>query len=171
MKKSAQKGFTLIELMVVITITAVIGVFTLSNYRSFGEDQNLKSAVLDIQSQFRAAQTNAQTNVKCDTANGAVWQIELNRGSVKLKCQDPIPSPPSVVKKTVTFPTNIVIDSLNGGSSCTVTFPSMMTFGLLSGQVSLGDPNCASLTIVLKNTNTTTTKSLTVDQSGRIYAN
>ncbi len=70
--KVMPKGFTLIELLVVIAIMAVVGTFTIANYRSFGEDQDLKSASLDIQSQIRTAQTNATTGKKCIPRNDPI---------------------------------------------------------------------------------------------------
>lgn len=89
-------GFTLVELMVVIAIMAVIGAYTLSNYRSFGEDQNLKNAVLDIQSQLRAAQTSATANAICNNnQSGATWQLVYNtdKTTVNLYCQESLPIP------------------------------------------------------------------------------
>ena len=59
------RGFTLIELLVVIVIMSIIGTFAIANYRSFGEDKELESASLDIQSLLRTAQTNATTGTKC----------------------------------------------------------------------------------------------------------
>lgn len=175
MKKTAQNresGFTLIELMVAITISVIIGIVVISNYRAFGEDQNLKSAVLDIQSQLRAAQANASTNVKCDTQYGAAWQVELNSTTVKLKCQDPPPATSATDKKTLTLETNIAIQpSVTGtGSNCPSALPFIVGFALLKGNIDLGDPDCTALTITLKNSKTNNTKSLNIEQSGRIYA-
>lgn len=62
-------GFTLIELLVVIAIIAIIGTFAIANYRSFGQDKELESAALDIQSLIRVAQTNATTGKKCIPRN------------------------------------------------------------------------------------------------------
>lgn len=65
----SQKGFTLIELLVVIVIMAILGAFTIANYKSFGQDKELESIALDIQSLIRVAQTNATTGKKCIPRN------------------------------------------------------------------------------------------------------
>lgn len=70
------KGFTLIELLVVIAIMAVVGTFAIANYRSFGEDKELESIALDIQSLVRTAQTNATTGKKCIPRIDPVTQAE-----------------------------------------------------------------------------------------------
>ncbi len=170
---SAQRGFTLVALLAVIAIMAVVSVYTLANYRSFGEDQNLKNAVLDIQSLLRTAQTNATSNVICDTQYGATWQVEFaDIKTTKLKCQEPspIPLPAPVTKKTSTLDANIEIQSVNGGTSCQ-PLPFTISFAPLNGKITIGrNTACTSLTIPLKNTKTGSTKSFTIEQGGRIYA-
>lgn len=177
-----ERGFTLIELLVVISIMAIIGVFTLANYGDFGEDQNLKSAVLDMQSQLRTAQANATTNLKCNTQSNAVWQVVYtNTPTVNLNCQElplPSPTPAPTSKKSWQFGTNIQIQAVSGKcgivsdcSNCPSVLPFTISFDPLNGKVSLGsDARCTSLTITLINNNTTSTKALIIEQGGRIYA-
>lgn len=164
------QGFTLVELLVVIAIVAIIGVFTLANYRSFGEDQNLKNAVLDTQSQLRTAQTNATSNVQCVSKFGATWQVEFaNLVTINLKCIEPA-SPPTL-KKTISLNTNIVLKSpITGtGSNCPILPPFTISFDPLTGKIGLGDPSCTSLTITLQNSKTGSTRFFTIEQGGRIY--
>jgi len=178
MPRTVSNAFTLIELLVVIAIMAVIGVFTLANYRSFGEDQNLKNAVLDVQSMLRAAQTNAISNVVCNTQYGATWKVEFsNTTTVVLKCREP--SGTSFTKKTLTLGSNIAINSVSGtpSVSCPTVPPFTpftsftIYFDPLDGKICLGTmTNCTLLTITLINSKTTNTKSLVIEQGGRIYA-
>lgn len=166
----------MIELLVVISIMAVIGVFIVANYRSFGEDQKLKNAVLDIQSLIRQAQANATTNLKCNTQSNAVWQVEYNNATtINLKCQEPSASP--ITKKTLTLGANIEIQSVSEeGTGCPSAppfaspFPTI-SFAPLTGKITLGsDERCTSLTITVRNNKISTDKSLTVEKGGRIYA-
>jgi len=58
------RGFTLIELMIVISIMALLGAFTIANYRSFGEDKDLEKvpSVRASLSLYEVAQSYAQLN-------------------------------------------------------------------------------------------------------------
>lgn len=168
--KITARGFTLIELLVVITIMGVLGMYAVSNYREFGEDKNLKNAVLDIQSQLRATQTSATTNTICNTISGATWQLAFSSDKVTttLSCQEP--SGPLTTKKTSKLTSNIIVDSVSGSGTCPSGPPPFtISFAPLSGQVDLGG-NCTFLLITLKNSKTSATKSLTIDQGGSIYA-
>lgn len=171
--KAAPNAFTLIELLVVIAIMAVVGMIVLANYKSFGEDQNLKSAVLDIQSQLRNAQTSATANAKCNTLSGATWQVEFaDTTTINLKCQEPspVPLPAPITKKTLTLDTNIEVQSISGfGSSCPIAPPFTISFAPLSGKIDLGGANCVWLTVTLINNKTGSTKPLRIEQGGRIY--
>lgn len=165
MAKSVPNAFTLVELLVVIAIMAIIGAFSLANYRSFGEDRNLKNASLDIQSLLRQAQSNATTNTKCNTGFDARWMVEFaGTTTVNLKCQEPPPATVAVPKKSLAW-ANISISVSGTGTYC----PSSPTvsFEAVTGKTSLGGVNCSVLTVTL--TNTKTTKSFKIEQGGRIY--
>ena len=157
------RGFTLIDLLVVRAIMAVIGVYTLSSYRSFGEDQNLKNAVLDVVSLLRQAQTNATANVVCNNGTWP-WQVQfVNSTTANLKCSGSA----SVVKSLPPWDQSISIQSFSG-TSCPTSNPTVNFIPLKGSIEFIGFPNCAALTVTL--TNTKNTKSLIIEQGGRIYA-
>lgn len=168
---SAQRGFTLIELLVVIAIMSIVGAFTLANFRSFGEDQNLKNAVLDLQSLLQTAQTNAVTNTKCNTQFNATWQVVFsNSQTINLIClESATPFTKKILKLDEQDP-NLLIQSVSilAGSNCP-TVPFTTTFALLKGSIDFGDFRCISLSVDLKNTKTGSSKSLDIEQGGRIY--
>lgn len=177
------RAFTLVELLVVIAIMAIIGAFALVNYGSFGEDQNLKNAVLNLQSQLRAAQTNATTNVKCINEFGAKWKVVASSTTINLACEEPSGSQ-SPFMKGLKLGDNIRVDTVSGsasgvGSSCPTTIFFIISFAPLSGRIDLGGVNCTSLTITLRNNKISTDctganlakcKQITIEQGGRIYA-
>lgn len=166
MGKSVPNAFTLIELLVVIAVMAVIGVYALSNYRSFGEDRNLKSAVLDVVSLLRTAQANATANIICNTAHSASWQVAFfaDKKTINLNCLE---SAVSFTKKQLILGTNISVDSASG-TSCPTGVPFTTNFTLLNGAANvLDNDNCILFTITLSNTKNT--KSLIIEKGGRIY--
>lgn len=61
MKKS---GFTLIELIIVVTVILVISVVTLLNYNAYTDKQRVKQAGLTLRSDLRLAQTKATAGQK-----------------------------------------------------------------------------------------------------------
>ena len=170
MGKTVPNAFSLIELLVVIAIMAIIGAYTLANYRPFGEDQSLKSAVLDIQSLLKQAQTNATTNAICNTGSSALWQVAFSADGKTLNpdCQE---SSVSYARKPLQLGANIAIQSAvtGTGSDCPAALPFTVNFSLLKGDINFGGANCTSLKITLKNNKTGRTKDLTIEQGGRIY--
>lgn len=64
-----RQGFTLIELIIVVTVILVISVVTLLNYNSYTDRQRVKQAGLTLRSDLRLAQTKATSGQKpfiCD---------------------------------------------------------------------------------------------------------
>lgn len=160
-------AFTLVELLVVIAIMGLIGAYVLSNYGSFGEDQKLKSAALDVASLLRQAQTNATTNVICAGGN---WQAEFtDTVTIKLQCSAPL----RVIKTLILNEKNpnIAISAVSvvTGSNCPSIPPPLfaVTFAPLTGKINLVDSRCVSLSVTL--TNGTNSKALKIEQGGRIY--
>lgn len=170
---SPARGFTLIELLIVISIMAIMGSFAVANYRTFGEDKDLENAALDVVSFIRTAQTNATTNLKCDTQHGAIWQIEYASNAViNLNCKEDPLAITFTDKKQLQLKANIEVDSITGNPSsyCTVGYGSTINFTPINGQIELGgSSNCASLTATLKNAATSNTKNVIMEKGGKIY--
>lgn len=186
--KKAAAGFTLVELLVVITIMAVTGIFAFANFGSFGEEQKLKNAALDIQSLLRTAQTNAVTNVICNTQGAANWQVEFlaDKKTINLWCKETSDSA-STLKKTLSLETNIEIElaaSSFGARAdepvtvCPKSAP-ILTFTPLNNKIDLGGKDskgasiskfsCDKLIFKLTNTKTGSTKDLIIERGGRVY--
>lgn len=167
MRKSAH-GFTLVELLVVITIMGLAGVYTLSNYSTFGEEQKLKNAALDIQSLLKQAQANSASNLKCQNQDNVGWQVVFtNNTSLDLKCRNS-----SGIQPVKNFPLpgsgNITISGFTlGGATC--SWGNAVEFAPLYGTMT---STCGSGTITITLSNSKLpgrTKSLMVEQGGRIY--
>jgi len=78
MKKS---GFTLIELIIVVTVILVISVVTLLNYNAYTDKQRVKQAGLTLRSDLRSTQTKAtagQKPVVCSEATLVSYQVTFS---------------------------------------------------------------------------------------------
>ncbi|MBI2314652.1 prepilin-type N-terminal cleavage/methylation domain-containing protein [Candidatus Daviesbacteria bacterium] len=170
MRRSAL-GFTLVELLIVVTIIALLSTYALSKYSSFGEDQKLKNASLDIQSLLRQAQANSTSNLKCQNAANLSWLVEYTNSTIEtrfdLKCE--YSSGTSNSLKAVILPSSgsISVASFTSGiSSC----PSgtKVTFTPLYGTMT-SNCNSKALEVTLTNSKTDGTKQIKVEPGGRIY--
>lgn len=143
MPEPAHKGFTLIELLVVIAIMAVIGAYTIINYRSFGDEQKLKSSASDVSSLLRTAQSNSTTGVKCQNQPALSWFVEIpDSSTLHLKCTNE--GGTSTPVKTLTLSGIIQIEGITH-SATPCTFPAVpptsFTFARLYGTIT---SNCGS---------------------------
>ncbi len=96
------RGFSLIEILVAVSIVAIITVLTVPNLRQFNDDQGYKSAVGEFAQEIRKAQVNSQSRVICDPLTNSpsdYWGIRLlnkNRYQLLTHC-NVIGSPDLVV--------------------------------------------------------------------------
>lgn len=189
MVKAVPDAFTLIELLVAIAIMAVISAVAFSNFKSFGEDQNLKNAVLDVQSLLRAAQTNATTNLKCNNNPVTAWKVSfINSSGTKLIrtfCEYQ-GSSGEISPKDYNFKPNIELEKVHKGNDDTYCVNDIsgsnsvvVAFAPLSGSVSFisydNPPNAClndagDIAVVLKNTKTKSESKVIMDKGGSIYA-
>ena len=94
---NAMRGFTLTELMVVITVFAILVAAALPSYNEFVRNQRVKTTSFDVfsslvQARSEAITRNATIVVEPLTANTwtSGWNIKM--GSTVLRTQDPIPN-------------------------------------------------------------------------------
>lgn len=59
-----QKGFTLIELMVVLSITAVLGTFGIAGFVNYNKSQVLQTSANEVVTMLSLARSRAQSQIK-----------------------------------------------------------------------------------------------------------
>lgn len=87
-----QKGFTLIELMVVLSIAAVLGTLGIAGFNNYNKVQVLQSSANEVVTMLNLAKSRAQSQVKsgsaCDSASktlkGYSVDISKTNGSYSL---------------------------------------------------------------------------------------
>lgn len=165
------RGFTLIEILISISILALIAAISLPNIRKFGEDELIKAAASNLTQFLRKAQANAQTGVKCP--NGEIsqsWVVDFVPASVKadLLCMYIDDALSSITQSSLKF-NDVSFDifcNLNPATDKKLTLTSIsvgeskITSACASGEV---------FTITLTSLRTAQTKSIKVDSGGVIY--
>lgn len=177
------RGFTLVEILVVLAIIGIVGLISYLSIGTFREDENLKSVASDLQSYLRLAQSNATTGVKCASTGGISWSLVIrDRSSIELRCQTQAAVDPPIREWTIKNPAQI--DSIEGigtlscssvKSEDTLINPVTVTFSYLYGQAAFSDPQnqCLSESTgiqikVRKKMGSAVLKTVTISKGGSI---
>ena len=137
-----QNGYTLIEILVVITIMTTLFSFGYANFRDFSRRQTLQGAVKQVQGSLRKAQQSALSGVKPDdpkcnnpqTLNGYGFKIEssLSQYSVFADCSGGNAQIGSLVDLpsgiTASTPLNPIIFKVLGSGTNIVGGDNVITF-------------------------------------------
>lgn len=78
-------GYTLVELLVVMAIMVIVGVFAFANFRDFSEDQVVNQASLRLQSLLKIAQGNATSSTVCGKEGGVSWAVKFTEEKSKIQ--------------------------------------------------------------------------------------
>lgn len=105
MKRNHLRGFTLLEVMIAVTLTLVLTGFIVANYNSYNDTQQIRQAALTLKNNFRYAQSRASAGEKpnegtCTELAG--WRISFTATSYTMQpeCVDGIATG---VSDTTTF--------------------------------------------------------------------
>lgn len=180
-------GYTLIELLIVISIMAILGVIGFVGFKNFAEDQILTKAVGVVQTVLRLAQSNATAGTFCNGSGGAIWRVKFEDPlKLDLICALPIATPPVAYTLRSYNLENAKVLSITSSacSSPPPIFPGyylFVNYSPLSGKVDFyradGNNSCINgnqsipnptLTIELQNTKNNKTKKIILSKGGSI---
>jgi prepilin-type N-terminal cleavage/methylation domain-containing protein len=160
-KKSMRRsGFTLIEIIVSVTLLLLLSGLFIANYTEFRNSQTVKQSASDLISNLQAVRTMASAGVKpsgCDTLVGYAVEFTADAYTASAVCQDGDEYPPVTytLPANVTFspiPDAITFYALNRGASAdqTITITragttmkmkvSVFTSGVVSDYISTSTP-------------------------------
>lgn len=167
-------GYTLLELLLVISITAIISLIGFASYRSFNSDQVISKAVGDLQNMLRLAQTNASSSVFCtDGINTGSWKAIINQTSLTLNC-----GPSSSVEKTYTLDKAQITSVKGSSAACGANaLPLTITYVAIAGNLvfesASSSPSCldsASWLFTIATQDASKTKTFNLSKGGAVDA-
>jgi len=109
-------GFTLIELIVVISILLLISSGVIANYNNFNENQRVKQLALTLKTNLRLAQTKALSGAKplapflCAQLESYTVTFSSSQYSVQATCAAPDDGQGDIM--TVSLPSGVTLSTL-----------------------------------------------------------
>lgn len=170
--KKNKKGFTLIEILITITILAIILSLSIPNLRRFNQDQALAEGVSNIIQVLRQAQSSTMSGIRCSNGKpSSDWIVELKKASYSLRITCDAQASPTIENKienrayNSNLPTTIFVDENScGNSDLTIIF-----YGnLVRAQCNLG-LSSEPFFFKLEDTRTGSNNIITIGKSGVIY--
>ncbi|MBI2011562.1 prepilin-type N-terminal cleavage/methylation domain-containing protein [Candidatus Daviesbacteria bacterium] len=160
-----KNGFTIVEILITITIIGILTLIAIPNFRKFNKEQLLRNFATDLIYNLRKAQINAQSGVKCPDGNPSVtWGINfLANSSYELiaTCEGSNYTGNAVSTPNITLSTNCG------------AYPSVLKFNQ-NGVIYPDSSSCPSLgNQIFAVTLSDSTKNyiLNIDKGGAIYEN
>lgn len=129
---SRQKGFTVVELIVSITIFAFMTAFLVAKYGTFNQSILITNAAYDVALIIRNAQSYG-LNVKSNPSSGTSYSTDFGYGyGVKI-------APPTSGATTIPFYTDIDNSgSLTSGDNTISTYTLKSSISIVSGSIKAG---------------------------------
>ena len=152
-----QKGFTLIEILVVLVLMALVVGITVPNINTYNNTETLQSAELGVVSSLQQAKSQAESQVKPTSCLASQsldgYRVDFT-SSTQYQLEDMCSGSPAVVS-SATLPTNILFTFSS--------YPQTFFFRTLQGGVTY-----TTNTIRVKDQVTDAQQIITVDQLGNI---
>lgn len=139
-------GFTLVEVLVVISIMAILGSVGYATTKSYTERRFLDKAVDELQVLVRQTQSNASSSALCSGKSSLSWQIVINNTApsiVSLFCTDLNQETKKIKDLSLQ---RAKVDFIKGNSCSSNSFPGnnvTITFTSLTGAISFQSASLA----------------------------
>ena len=119
------RAFTLVEILIVISIMALLAVGSFVYFKDFSAKKAVEKAAGEVQSLLRLAQSNATSSTKCNDQGAISWSLKFtNATTMKLRCSN---SSEDREVRTYTLE-NAQVDQINGDSECTIGLPATISY-------------------------------------------
>ncbi len=150
---NAKRGFSLIELLIVISLFGIAASLITASYLGFERNQRVKSAASQLKNDLRLIQNNALSGGKglsgacASSSNLGGWYVSIEPGknsyTVGGDCLVPLSGEVSFGAKSVNLPQDIKVNRIFYGTNPDVTYPVAILFRSLANGVTFHDGRLA----------------------------
>ncbi len=121
-KKLSQNGFTLVEILIAISILSVVSAITIPNFNAFINDQNLRQSQEALKNGLRDAQNRAisgvDSNTVCSAPNNCnYWVLWFNDGDTSYRVSRVYTALPNGATCNALSTTDVISEKLQGGGN------------------------------------------------------
>lgn len=169
---TAHRGFSLVEIIVAISIIALLGAIAIPNLRNLSKEQEIDSAALQVLNTLKTAQSSASSRIRCsnDEASDS-WTVRLAPGNYSLIAGCQTSGNQTIFTRVYAPASTATAAAYSGnsnvcsGSTVDIIFSRSQIYYLCSGSVT---PQTGSVNLTLSNSTETLTKVVKIDQGGVI---
>lgn len=112
-----RRGFSLVEILVVVSILALIGIVAIPNLRRFSKEQEIDNVALQVLNTLKTAQSQASSRIKCPNGESADnWTVRLTVNGYSLIAGCQTSGPQDIFTKPYK-PSTATTDTFGGGLS------------------------------------------------------
>lgn len=133
------RGFTLVELLVVISIIVIFGIMAFANFKDFSQEQVTNKALGQIKTLLHLAQSNATTSTTCEGEGGVSWAVNfVDSSNIQLIC-----GPQSKVQQTLSLENATIVAIKCSAEGVSFNPPVKVSYSPLSGNLTFfADAQC-----------------------------
>lgn len=152
--KGFKFGFSLIELLIVVSLFGIAASLITASYLGFERNQRVKSAASQLKNDLRLIQNNALSGGKglsgacASSSNLGGWYVSIEQGknsyTVGGDCLVPLTGEVSFGAKSVNLPLDIKVNRIFHGTNPDVTYPVAILFRSLATGVTFHDGRLAA---------------------------
>ncbi len=180
-------GFTLIEILIAISIIAIVTFISVPNLRRFNQDQEVDNAAGELINSLRLAQANDMSGVKCVKSPSYVnpngWSVQLTFSSspptygykITQDCLNSVGVNNQLIFSNKNFPSNVTFSVSKDDISTSCSTVDNVNFKFLNGGltvtctgVSGAVPINSYFDITVTNTISGNSKKVRIDKGGSI---
>lgn len=172
LRTHSQPGFSLVEILVAVSIIVLLGIIAIPNLRQFSKEQEIDSVALQVLNTLKTAQSSGVSRIKCPNGEPAdTWTVRLTPDDYSLIATCQISGSQTFFTKEYIPSTAVTADTFSGslnvcaGASVDIIFAKSLISYLCSGSTT---SQTGTVELTLTNSSANLTKIVKIEPGGVI---